>query len=82
MRAELDDSDEVTVTCFDAHAAAGPRFAEYQPVLLWQPGGGALGGVSALRCTAEQLRRLPYTVVAHVSRTVWADANSSASFVG
>jgi hypothetical protein len=86
LQAELDDTSDVTLTCFDEPATASTLGAAsaYQPVLLWSAAEGSrtITGIVALRCEREHFTAPSWDLLAAVSEILGARGEEVVSIVG
>jgi hypothetical protein len=86
LRAELDDTSDVTMTCFDegARTSSFGMAAAFQPVLLWGSADGerSIVGIAALRCEESKFTMPGWDLLAVVSKVLVEDDDEVVSIVG
>jgi tetratricopeptide (TPR) repeat protein len=86
LKAELDETSDVTMTCFDeaANTSSLGAASGYQPVLLWAKDEGqrTIVGVAALRCEREAFSMPGWDLLSAVSKVLVEPDEEVVSIIG
>jgi tetratricopeptide (TPR) repeat protein len=86
LRAELDDTSDVTMTCFDegARTSSLGMASAFQPVLLWgsEDGERSIVGIAALRCEQSHFTMPGLDLLSAVSKVLIEQDDEVVSIVG